>query len=87
VTRAGEPYLAMEWLDGESLSGRLGRGVLSVDETLTLATQVAAALGAAHARGVVHRDLKPSNLFLVDRAIGRVKVLDFGIASLGVRRG
>jgi hypothetical protein len=83
VTKAGEPYLAMEWLDGENLAGRLKRGRLTVDETLTLATQVAAALGAAHARGVVHRDLKPSNLFLVARDIGQVKVLDFGIAQLG----
>ncbi len=83
MTRAGEPYLAMEWLDGESLSGRLARGVLSVDETMTLAAQVAEALGAAHARGVVHRDLKPSNLFLVDRDIAQVKVLDFGLAQLG----
>ena len=72
VTDAGEPYLAMEWLDGESLSGRFGRGVLSVDETLTLATQVSEALAAAHARGVVHRDLKPSNLFLVDRDIRQI---------------
>ena len=83
VTDAGEPYLVMEWLDGESLSGRLGRGTLTVDETLMLATRVSAALAAAHARGVVHRDLKPSNLFLVDRDLGRVKILDFGIAYLG----
>ncbi|HEX3761809.1 MAG TPA: protein kinase [Kofleriaceae bacterium] len=83
VTEAGDPYLAMEWLDGENLAGRLRRGALSVDETLTLATQVAKALGAAHARGVVHRDLKPSNLFLVNRDVGQVKVLDFGIAYLG----
>jgi len=83
VTDAGEPYLVMEWLDGENLAGRLGRGALSVDETLTLATQVAQALAAAHARGVVHRDLKPSNLFLVAKDIGQVKVLDFGIAQLG----
>jgi len=83
VTDAGEPYLVMEWLDGESLSGRLGRGTLTVDETLTLATRVSAALAAAHARGVVHRDLKPSNLFLVDKDLRRVKILDFGIAYLG----
>jgi len=83
VTEAGEPYLAMEWLDGENLAGRFGRGILTVDETLTLATQVSEALAAAHARGVVHRDLKPSNLFLVDRDVGQVKVLDFGIAQLG----
>jgi tetratricopeptide (TPR) repeat protein len=83
VTEAGEPYLAMEWLDGENLSGRLGRGILTVDETVMLATQVSEALAAAHRLGVVHRDLKPSNLFLVDREIGQVKVLDFGIAYLG----
>ena len=83
VTDAGEPYLVMEWLDGENLAGRFGRGTLTVDETLTLATQVSEALAAAHARGVVHRDLKPSNLFLVDRDIGQVKVLDFGLAQLG----
>jgi len=83
VTDTGEPYLAMEWLDGENLAARLERGALTVDETLTLATQVSGALAAAHARGVVHRDLKPSNLFLVDRDIGQVKVLDFGIAQLG----
>jgi hypothetical protein len=82
VTDAAEPYLAMEWLDGENLSGRLERGVLTVDETLSLATQVSQALAATHARGVVHRDLKPSNLFLVDRDIGQVKVLDFGLAQL-----
>jgi len=83
VTDAGEPYLVMEWLDGESLSARLGRGTLTVDEALTLATRVSAALAAAHARGVVHRDLKPSNLFLVDKDLRRVKILDFGIAYLG----
>jgi len=83
VTRAGEPYLAMEWLDGETLTSRLKRGRLTMDETLSLATQVAAALAVAHARGVVHRDLKPSNLFLVGGDIAQVKVLDFGIAHLG----
>ncbi len=83
VTKAGEPYLAMEWLDGETLANRFKRGILTVDETLSLAMQVAEALGAAHARGVVHRDLKPSNLFLVGGDIGQVKVLDFGIAQLG----
>ncbi len=73
----------MEWLEGETLSDRLRRGRLIVDETVMLARQVAEALGAAHARGVVHRDLKPSNLFLVGRDIAQVKVLDFGIAQLG----
>jgi len=83
VTEAGEPYLVMEWLEGENLSSRLSRGVLTVDEALALAARVSDALAAAHARGVVHRDLKPSNLFLVNRDVGQVKLLDFGIAQLG----
>jgi hypothetical protein len=77
------PFLALEWLDGEDLAARLGRGPLSVAETLALARRVADALAAAHARGVVHRDIKPSNLFLRGGAVGEVVVLDFGIARLG----
>jgi eukaryotic-like serine/threonine-protein kinase len=80
---SGEPFLAMEWLSGEDLSERLRRGALSVSETVKLGTRVAAALSAAHARGVVHRDLKPSNLFLVEGDVERGKVLDFGIAWQG----
>jgi hypothetical protein len=80
---SSEPFLAMEWLSGEDLSQRLSRGALSVSETVKLGTRVAEALAWAHARGVVHRDLKPSNLFLVEGAIDRVKVLDFGIAWQG----
>jgi len=82
VARSGEAYLAMEWLEGEDLSRRLSRGRLSIEESLSLCAQVAAALGAAHARGIVHRDLKPSNLFLVSDRIDCIKVLDFGIARL-----
>jgi serine/threonine-protein kinase len=82
VTGEGQPYLAMEWLDGESLSARLGRGPLSVGEAIDLGRRVAAALQVAHARGVVHRDLKPSNLFLPGWELGRVKILDFGIARV-----
>jgi serine/threonine protein kinase len=77
----GRPYLAMEWLEGESLSERLERELLTVGETLELAEQVADAMGAAHEAGIVHRDLKPANIFLIDRALGRIKLLDFGIAS------
>jgi hypothetical protein len=79
-TPSGEIFLAMEWLDGEDLEARLERGPLTMGEAVTLATRVAEALGAAHARGVVHRDLKPSNLFLPGGAIEHVKVLDFGVA-------
>jgi hypothetical protein len=82
VTEADEPYLAMEWLEGEDLAQRLGRGPLSLDESLTLLRRTAEALAVAHARGVVHRDLKPSNLFLRGGDVGRLAVLDFGIARL-----
>jgi eukaryotic-like serine/threonine-protein kinase len=79
----GELYLAMEWLDGEDLAARLLRGPLPAGESLALAAEVAGALAAAHARGVVHRDIKPSNVFLTGGAIEGVKILDFGVARLG----
>jgi serine/threonine-protein kinase len=78
------PYIAMEYLQGEDLSTRLGRvGRLSVEETFPIAAQVGRALSKAHAEMIVHRDLKPANIFLVredDREF--VKVLDFGIAKI-----
>lgn len=82
-TAEGEAYLAMEWLEGESLGGRLEAGALGIDQTVRLGWQVADALAFAHERGVVHRDLKPSNLFF-HRAADQetVKILDFGIARL-----
>jgi hypothetical protein len=79
-TQADEPYLAMEWLDGEDLARRLARGPLPVPEALLLARAVCLAIAAAHARGVVHRDIKPSNLFLVGGEAANVRVLDFGAA-------
>ncbi|MDC0674501.1 serine/threonine-protein kinase [Nannocystis radixulma] len=82
---SGEPYLVMEWLEGEDLAHRLERSPLSVIECITLGARTADALGAAHARGVIHRDLKPSNLFLVGRQVERAKVLDFGIARFDAR--
>jgi Protein kinase domain len=82
ATPAGEAYLVMQWLDGESLSDRLARGPLSVAEAVAVGRRVAAALHAAHARGVVHRDLKPSNLFLPGGDLARVQILDFGIARV-----
>ena len=82
LAASGEPYLAMEWLEGEDLASRLSRGSLSLEDSLQLATRVAEAVNAAHVRDIVHRDLKPGNIFLVDGRIDRVKVLDFGIARL-----
>ncbi|UQA54721.1 serine/threonine-protein kinase [Polyangium aurulentum] len=78
----GEPYLVMEWLEGESLSARLSRGPLTVEECITLGVRVGEALGFAHARGIVHRDIKPANLFLPGGRIEDAKVLDFGIAHV-----
>ena len=82
VAASGEPYLVMEWLEGENLAVRLSRGPLGIDESVTLARLAAEALGAAHARGVIHRDVKPSNLFLVGGAVTDVRVLDFGAARV-----
>ena len=83
----GEPFIVLEFLQGETLRDRLVRGPLPVATTFDLVRQMAAALQAAHACDVVHRDLKPENIFLVptDSAgeIGeRVKILDFGISKL-----
>jgi eukaryotic-like serine/threonine-protein kinase len=78
----GVPYLAMEWLEGEDLEQRLERGPLAIEEVLELAGNVAAALSAAHDRGVVHRDVKPSNVFLGHQKIENTKILDFGIARV-----
>jgi eukaryotic-like serine/threonine-protein kinase len=72
--------LIMEVIEGETLSERIGRQRLSVDEALSIAGQIAAAVEAAHAKAIIHRDLKPSNIRL--GRDGNVKVLDFGLAKL-----
>ncbi|HEX8791666.1 MAG TPA: protein kinase [Polyangiaceae bacterium] len=80
TTARGEPYLAMEWLEGETLAARLSRGPLSVEQTLVLARRLASALASAHEAGVVHRDIKPSNVLLVGGEVEQAKIIDFGIA-------
>ncbi|HEY5920117.1 MAG TPA: protein kinase [Kofleriaceae bacterium] len=83
-THAGQAYLIMEYLEGETLSQRLKRGSLRFGEIGEIGRQIASVLDATHTAGITHRDLKPDNIFLVpDRELGeRVKVLDFGIAKL-----
>ncbi len=74
----GKVFLIMELADGEDLAHRLKRGAFTVDETLSVARQLAEGLEQAHERGVVHRDLKPANVMM--SAEGAIKILDFGLA-------
>ena len=73
-------YIAMELLEGVELRDRMAQGMLPLHEAVDIGAQVAAALGAAHARGVVHRDIKPGNIMLL--ADGHAKIMDFGIARM-----
>jgi len=80
TTPEGEPFLAMEWLEGEDLASRLARGALPMGDAIALVQRAAEALGAAHAAGITHRDIKPSNLFLEGGSVDGLRVVDFGIA-------
>ncbi len=78
----GDRYLVMEWLEGEDLARRLEREPPGLVDTVVLLRQAAEALAYAHAHEIVHRDIKPQNLFLLERKIDQLKVLDYGIAKL-----
>ena len=78
-TEDGLPYIAMEFVDGQSLDALVKQGPLAISRVAEIATQVADALDAAHGRRIVHRDIKPANISLNER--GQVKVLDFGLAK------
>ena len=84
----GQPYVAMEWLEGEDIAQRQRRSALPLVQSLLVAALVCEALAAAHAAGIIHRDVKPSNIILLGSAAGQTgpivaKLVDFGVASAG----